>query len=385
MGSGGVAERGLAMQPAGRPTLVSFPRLVLLLAAVDARRGASWLAAGAVAGLPLLCQGPPDLLLPLAWAYGAVLAVVAAGDLPVAVGLGSQPSQRVTLPVAWMLERMAWPLLGLLVAFGWGGMRIATLMAAAGCVVASLLLAVCRWRRCSASDAASGTLLVTLAALLVGMAMPPALRGSGVAVAGSWAAVAVGLLAVVGQSDRRSTLAREAATGNGPLGDSELRRWYLRLTMVGTLLGMVRWLFAAEPLVGLYGLICCLLVAGLVLPDAVLARAGATCGCWRQLARVAGSRPPLWRQVQPWLLPAVVALWPLLVAVVLVPAARAATAVLAGLAVAVVVAAAGACRWLVAHRWLERETALALPLTLVWLAAIVVLSGGAGDGGSLAR
>ena len=350
--------------------LAVFPRVLVLSAVIDLRRSASWLAAvTAAVGLFLLQRVTADLVLPLAWAHGAVVAVVAAGDLPVRRAAGRSDGPAAMVSLAWAVERMVWPLLGTLIVSAWGAGASAAWLLASGCVAASLLGLACRWLRCSASDAASGTLAVTLLASLAAMAVPPSVRSGAEGlpiIAGIWSVLAAGLLAMVAQADRRSCLPREATTGGGPLGDSELRRWYLRLMMVGSLLGMVRWLFVAEPLVGLYGVASGLLVASLVLPDAALPHAGASCRCWTPLAQVAGRRPSFWRPLQPWLLPAVVAVWPLLVAMVLVPAARGLPAVLAIVASAAVVGLGSLARLAVARGWLSRETAFAAAAALVW-------------------
>ena len=351
--------------------LAVVPRVLVLSATIDARRTASWLAAvTAAVGLLLLQRLPAELVLPLAWAHGAVVAVVAAGDMPMSGSARRPGGTAAAIQLAWAAERMAWPLLGTLIGTALGGSATISWAVASGCVAASLLGLACRWLRCSASDAASGTLVVTLVASLAAMAVPPAARSGAEGlsiVAGIWSVLAAGLLAIVAQADRRNCLPREATAGGRPLGDSELRRWYLRLMMVGSLLGMVRWLFVAQPLVGLYGMASGLLVATLVLPDAALARAGASSSSWTQVAQVAGRRPPLWRLLQPWLLPAVVAVWPLLVAVVLVAAARGLPAVFAIVAAGLVVGLGGLARLAVARGWLAEENAFAVAASLVWL------------------
>ena len=62
-----------------------------------------------------------------------------------------------------------------------------------------------------------------------------------------------------------------------------------------------------------------------------------------------------------------VAVWPLLVAVVLVPAARGLPAVFAIVAAGLVVGLGGLARLAVARGWLAEENAFAAAASLVWL------------------
>ncbi len=355
--------------------LMVFPRLLVLVATVDIRRGASWIAAiASAAGVFLLQNADAEAFLPLAWAHGAVMAVVARGDLSSGLAAGVSGRRNAVVAVAWAVERAVWPLLGVAFVLVAGrGQPAAGLAAALGCASASWLLAICRLLRCSASDAASGTLAVTVLTSLLLMRFPSAVgvRAAPLPIIlGAWAGIAGGLVGLVGQADSRSRLGRESAAGSGPTGTSELRRWYLRLLMAAALLGMVRWLFAFEPVVGVYGVAIGLLVAGFTLPDAVLLYPGGACDCWKSLARSVGQATPRRFRFQAWLLPAVVAVWPLLVAVVLVPATRNLSAALTMLALGVMVLVAGIGRRAVARGWCSRDTALAAAACLVWLATL---------------
>lgn len=355
--------------------LMVFPRLLVLAATVDVRRTASWIAAmTSAAGLFLLQNADAEVSLPLAWAHGAVMAVVARGGLSSDMAAGLCGGRNAAVALAWALERAVWPLLGVAFVLVAGrGQPVVGLAAALGCAAASLLLASCRLLRCSASDAASGTLTVTAVASLLLMRLPSdvAVRATPILIIGGvWGSLAGGLVGLVVQADRRSRLGRESAAGGGPTGTSELRRWYLRLLMAVVLLGMVRWLFASKPLVGVYGVAVGLLVAGLTLPDAVLLFPGGGCDCWRSLARSLGQPTSRRFQFQAWLLPAIVAVWPLLVAVVLVPATRNLSAALATVALGVIVLLAGIGRRAVARRWCSRDTALAAVACVVWLATL---------------
>lgn len=357
--------------------VVAFPRLLMLAARIDARRGASWLAAVTSAvGLLLLESASTSLLIPLAWAHGAVVAVIAAGAPP--DGLVGRVGFRrdVLVGLSWAVERVAWPLIGVAAVLAAGGPASGLPVAVMAAAATAMLLWGCRRLGSSAADAASGVLGVTLIGAM--MAASDSLRAWPPlpAAAGSWSVLAVGLLGLVSRADGRDRLPRETTAAGGPLGDSELRRWYLMLMMAGTMLGMVRWLFDPEPLVGRYGVASGFLVASCVVPDAMLVAAGASSASWRHVASVAGRRQPSWQQLQTWLLPAAVAVWPLLVAVVLVPASRGMPAVLTVGAVAAGLAVAAMGRLAVTRRGIAAETAFAVTVSLIWLACLAGLAGG---------
>lgn len=351
-------------------------RLMGALATADARRGASWLSAvGPAMALLLVYDLPSEVVFPLAWANGVLAAVLATGHVPRATGRIGGPGQDHRITLAWSQERAVWPCLGFAVlGILGGGAAVGPCGAGvAGVAVSVVVLAGCRRLGCSTADAVSGTLALTVLAMVVAFDGP----GPSSPIAGvlrfvvAWAVLAMALLATSAQVDRAAWLAREVTSGGGPLGFSELRRWYFRLMMAVVLIGMVRWLFASEPRVGLYGLAGGLLAASFVLPEVLLSPAGASAGCWLHVAWAEGGTRSTWRRVQRSLLAAVVTGWPLMIALVLVPATRGVEALLAVAAIVAVVLVAAVMHTAVGRRLLAGDTAFAMAALSVWCVTLV--------------
>lgn len=374
MGVHAQGRRNLASPAAGAwaPGL----RLMGTLATADARRGASWLSAVGPAMALLLVQDlPSEVVFPLGWANGVLAAVLATGHVPRATGRIGGPGLDHRVTLAWTLERASWPCLGFVVLWSLGdAAAVGPCWAGLGGVAASfVVLAGCRRFGCSTADAVSGTLALTVLAMLVAFdgPGPSSLIAGAVRFVSAWAVLAMALVATSAQVDRAAWLARDVGAGSGPLGFSELRRWYFRLMMAVALIGMVRWLFASEPKVGLYGLAGGLLAASFVLPEVLLSPSGASAGCWLHVAWQEGRRRSTWRMAQRSLLAAVVTGWPLMIALVLVPATRGAEALLAVGAIAAVVAVAGVTHAAVGRRLLCADTAFAMAALSVWWVTLV--------------
>ena len=351
-------------------------RLMGALVTADARRGASWLSAVGPALVLLLAHGlPSEVVFPLGWANGVLAAVLATGHVPRATGRIGGPGQDHRVALAWSLERAVWPCLAFMVVGILGGTSAAQpCWAGVGGLAASgIVLAGCRRLGCSTADAVSGTLALTVMAMVVALDWPgqSSLTIGAVRFVTAWVVLAVALVATGAQVDRSAWLTREVAAGSGPLGFSELRRWYFRLMMAVVLIAMVRWLFASEPRVGLYGIAGGLLAASIVLPEVLLSPAGASAGCWLHVAWEEGGRRSTWREVQRSLLAAVVTGWPLMIALVLVPATRGAEALLAVAAIVAVVVVAAVAHAAVVRRLLSGDTAFAMAALSVWCATLV--------------
>lgn len=348
-------------------------RLIGRLATADVRRGASWLSAACPAlGLLALRDLPSDLVLPLGWATGLLAAVMATGHLPLTAGRIGVPGRERLVAWAWSLERAVWPSLGMAFVWGFGEPNLAV-AGLGGLLAASVLLGACRRLGCSTADGISGTLAVTVVAAVIAFDWPDALRmGVGIGrFLAAWVGLAMGLVAASAQVDRSVSLPREGTAGSAMLGHSELRRWYHRLMMVAVLVAMVRWLFASEPEVGLYGLAGGLLAASLVLPEVLLASPGASADGWLALVGAAGGRRLFWQRWQRSVLAVVVTGWPLLIALLLVPATRSSEALLAAAAMAVVVVMAGGTHAAVRQRVLSGETAFAAAAIVIWGLAVL--------------
>ncbi len=371
-----------AVPQSATPKVAVILRLLWILAVVDARRGASWsVMLAAACGVLLVRLVPAELVLPIAWAHGVVIGVAAVGNVPRQLRCPASSFPPVGFSAIWMLERALWPVAGLWLGWSWliwkppfeSPMGVMLPLAMGGVVAASAGLAGCRRLGCATADAASGVLSVTALATLAFMGLPQTLRGEQVNVVllpVIWTTVLVLLLAAATQVDRHARLAREVTASSGPLGHSELRRWFYRLMMVGVLVGMVRWLLTTDPQVGLYGLVGGSLVASLVLPEVLLAPVTGPSAAWRQLAWVEGVQRSPWRRLQPWLVAAVVTGWPLLIAVALVPVVRGWMAVLAAASIACVVLTAMLAFLAVRRRLITADTAFAMTTVALWLAVV---------------
>jgi hypothetical protein len=354
-------------------------RLVPFAVHVDARRASNWLAlAGPIIGLLTLPQVSDAVRVMVVWAGGVVSGVIATGVLPGSRGMpipaiSGRRLQRIEY--GWLLERLAWPLLGALIACVGTGLKADGGIVAALCggiLASGLLMAGCRGVGCSDADAASGTLGITVAAVAVTHSFLPGLSaGAASAVAVGWLAavwmvLALFFLTAAAQLDRRVAITRDLAINGVPLGHSEIRRWMVRLMMICGLLSMVRWLFSTEPSVENYGIPGVLFAASLMFPEAILLPLESQPWLRTHIAWVEGRQRSLWRHSHAWLLPAVVMGWPLLIAVVLAPASRGSETVLVASGVFCVVAFALAGNLAVAKGWMLRETAFAIIVLVAW-------------------
>jgi hypothetical protein len=348
-------------------------RLIGRLATSDARRWACWLSAACpVLGLLALRDLPSHLVLPLGWATGVLAAVMAIGHLPLTAGLIGVPGRERLVAWAWSLERGLWPSLVMACMWVLGEPKVAA-AGLGGLLGASLLLGACRRLGCSTADGISGTLALTVVASVIASHWPDAWQmGVGIGrFLTAWVGLAMGLVAASAQVDRSVSLSREGTAGSAMLGHSELRRWFFRLMMAVVLVAMVRWLFASEPEVGLYGLAGGLLAASLVLPEVFLTSPGASADDWFAIVGEAGGRRSFRQRWQRSMLAVVVTGWPLLIAVLLVPATRNVETVLAAAAMAVVVVVAEGTRAAVRQRWLSGETAFAVAAIVIWGLAVL--------------
>jgi hypothetical protein len=354
-------------------------RLAPLVLRADSRRASSWLAlAGPIIGLLALPQVPDAVRTMVAWADGVVAGVIATGVLPGSYGMpipavSGRRLQRTEY--GWLLERLAWPLLGAGIGCVGTGQEAdgGIVVALGGGILASgLLMAGCRWVGCTDADAASGTLGITVTAIAVIHAFLPGLS-TGVSpavpvgfLAALWVGLALLFLTSAAQLDRRVAITRDLAINGVSLGHSEIRRWMVRLMMISALLSMVRWLFATEPSVENYGIPGVLFAASLMFPEAVLRTRGSQPRLRAHIAWVEGRQRSLWRHSHTWLLPAVVVGWPLMIAVVLTPAARGSETVLLACGIFCVVAFAFAGNIAVAKGWILGETAFAIIVLVAW-------------------
>lgn len=383
---------------AGR--LESLVAQVSLFARIDARRPASWLMLAAAvacwaAGQRLERAGWPAALAGMAaLVSGAVLAVGASGDFPMAAcrgPLGGQPG----IALVWLASRVAWPACGLVAAaaVSWSGPESGCLLlaAVAGLAAAAGTVFAGRWRGANAADAASLALTSSAAAGAAGGAcasmggMLPGLPAWGVALAvavGTWFVIGLVALAV----DRRVS----GAAGwlhDGPPGPRLLRTWLTALAMGTALAAMVGWLFLDSSRAGLFPALALAWFFALAIPDSTLGNGvWATVG-WRRLLRSATDVRPWWHlsrlsrgrpPITATLVPAAILGWPPLVAVVLVAgdtdAIRAASITVLGLAVAA--AATVAIAWLLEWAGIVAESAQAVFITGLLAGAIVLLTAG---------
>jgi hypothetical protein len=352
-----------------RATCGSIGGMLGLVLRIDGRRPASWIsfAMTAAVGCLSLIMAPPQATL-AAWASGVAAAAVAFGERPRASRTGPCDAWSAgACDLLQALERLAWPLAGAaggwLVLQGWG-MSPSTVpwAAAAGVGMAGLLFPAFEAAGAAAADAATAVfLLAVLAGTTLGHT--PWL------LAGAWAVAAWVSVPLVSRADRRASLAREAVVAGLSPGSSELRRWMLRGLMVAMLVAMVRWLLSTEPHTERYGLVGMLASASLILPEA-LRRGGVA---ERQSAVGPSQGWTLWRLLALQAMPAVIALWPLLVAALVTPTVRGgAAAGVACLGVCLVPAVAAPLAAAVRRRLLDHETAFSAGVVLVGLAAIAI-------------
>lgn len=285
------------------PMLHKAVRLAARLVGIDARRPASWLTLAAAICCGAVPETAAGAALP-AFVAGAVLAVAAIGDLPVAAGVTLGHGSRAV--AIWLVERVAWPGVGLaLVAFdhclrrGPAGLTLPG-AAAVGLAAAALTVFVARRRAANAADASSLTLISAGVAAVAG-----ALGGSIVgarplmsAVAGelavalaAWLALGVVALGIERRAGIEPDWLHDASrTGHTP---PRLLRTALTAAAMGTaLVAMVGWLFLDPLRAGFLPPLSLGWFIALAVPEATLGDGVAHTVGWRRLARSAADATP---------------------------------------------------------------------------------------------
>lgn len=319
-------------------------RRLILLATIDARRPAAWLAlVVAVVGAALLSAAPRDGCPTPA----VIAAVVGAGLAVAAIGDTTRRANAADIDAARVAERAAWPLvgwlLGLLVAAGGSSGAALAATSILGIVAGGGLFALLTRRGLLAADAASATLVVAACSGALGWWADGAWRGrmpGGAVAGGVLAGVAVAAWAFLGR--RQSGAAMPAR--------STARHLLTAAAMMGAMAGMVGWLFLAADLARLDLVASLAWFVALAVPAATLGDGVSHTVVWRRLERSAPRRagwPPrpapgrVRDSLQATLTTAALLGWPPLVVAALAggDAARlgAALAVVAALAVAAAV------------------------------------------------
>lgn len=251
----------------------------MLLARIDARQPAAWLAA-AVAALVaawLPCPTPAGWPTPavVATLLGAALAVMALGD-------AGNFRDLTSLDVGWLAERVAWPLLGWAAAAALRQNWLLLACGAVGMLASAMLVAALVRRGALGADAASTALVAAAGAVAAGWWAESSLSGR----LPAGAVVAVLLLGVLGA----------AATMSPTLPVRlHVRRALTAAGMVGALAGMVAWLFLAADRAALDLAASLAWFAALAVPAATLGDGVSHADPWRRLERVApgdGARRP---------------------------------------------------------------------------------------------
>jgi len=259
-------------------------RRLLLLARIDARRPAAWLALVVAAGVAALL---PDAV-PAGWPapavvatlLGAAVAVMALGD---AVQLGGASG----IDGGWLAERIAWPLLG------WGGAAALRenwplfACGGVGIMAAAILVAMLVHRGALAADAASAVLVTAGVSGAAGWWFDAEWPGRFPA-----GAVAAGILAIVVMGAKISVSGCPV-----PALRAGLRRLLTAAGMTGALTGMVAWLFLAADRAPLDLAASLAWFVALAVPAATLGDGVSHAVVWRRLERAAprgaGGRPRL--------------------------------------------------------------------------------------------
>lgn len=254
-----------------------------LLARVDARRPAAWLAlvaAALVAGLlpETACAGRPAPAV-AAVVLGAVLAVMALGD--------AVPTDRASAGGAFLIvARVAWPLIGWGVAAALRAELWLVPCGGIGIVAGAGLRAALVGRDLLAADAASVALVGAGFAGAVGWSSDESwpTRGAGGTVA---AVVLVGLMLGAGAWRGRRRMARASSLAAVPSLRYRARRLLTAAAMVAAMAGMVGWLFLATGLATLDLAASLAWFTALAVPAAALGDGVSHGTVWRRLERAA--------------------------------------------------------------------------------------------------
>lgn len=373
---------------------------VALFVRIDARRPASWLMLAAAAGCWAACQWlglagwQPARAGMAAFVAGAVLAVGASGDLPVAA-CHALPGRGARIALLWLAERAVWPACGLVATAMVSPFDSASpgilIAAVSGLVAAAGMVLAGRWRGANAADAASLSLISAAAAGAAGATcastggMLPGLPEWTVALAVAlavWLAIGLAVLII----DWRMHAATDWLP-DSQAGPRLLRTWLTAMAMATSLAAMVAWLFLDPSHAKLFPALALAWFTALAVPEAMFGAGVSDDAGWRRLLRSAADARPWWHlrrsgRGQPpladALLPAAMLGWPPLVAMVLAggeaAAVRAAALTLLGLAAAA--AALMLCVWLLAGEGMTAESAQAVVLAGALAVAVLLAAGG---------
>lgn len=254
----------------------------MLLARIDARQPATWLALAVAAAVAALL---PDAA-PVGWPTGPVVATLLGAAVAVmAVGDAGHVGGSAGIDGGWLAERIAWPLLGWGVVAALRGHWPLLVCGGIGIVVAAVLVASLVRRGALGADAASAAIVAAGASAAVGWWVD--FLWPGWFPAGAVAAVGLVVIALAA-----------GAVGGLALGlRSGLRRLLTAAGMAGALVGMVAWLFLAADRAPLDMASSLAWFAALAVPAATLGDGVSHAAMWRRLERaaprLAGGRPRL--------------------------------------------------------------------------------------------
>ena len=251
----------------------------ILLATIDARQPAAWLALAVAA----VAAGLLPEAAPVGWPTPAVVATLLGAALAVtAIGDAGNLRAPAGIDVGWLAERIAWPLLGWSAAAALRQSGPLLTCGAVGILATATLVAALVRRGAIGADAASMALVAA----------------AGTAAAGWWAesfwpgrfptgaVVAVLVLGVLG------AVATMSPTLSVRL---HVRRVLTAAAMIGALAGMVAWLFLAADHAALDLAASLAWFAALAVPAATLGDGVSHADVWRRLERVSpgdgASRP----------------------------------------------------------------------------------------------
>jgi len=248
-------------------------RRLMLLATVDARQPAAWVALVVAAVVAALLPAAPPAGWPapavVATLLGAALAVMAVGDVGNLRGLAG-------IDGVWLAERVAWPLLGWVAAASprqeW------SLFACGGVGILATATAVATFvrRGAIAADAASAALVVAFGAVAAGWWAESLWPGRFPAGAGAAVLVLAAAATMILSTSPVPFPLRRALTAAG---------------MFGAVAGMVAWLFLAANRAALDLAASLAWFVALAVPLATLGDGASHAAVWRRLERAAPRAP----------------------------------------------------------------------------------------------
>lgn len=255
---------------------------LMLLANIDARQPAVWLALVMAAGAAALL---PDAM-PAGWPAPAVVAtLLGAASAVMALGDAVDASGPAGIHSGWLAGRVAWPLLGWGVAATLRGCNALLACGWIGVVAATLLVAMLVRRGALVADAASAALVAAGVSGAAGWWIDS--MGTGT-LPGSTVAAAVFMLVAV----MAGAMIRPGASLR-----TGLRRLLTAAGMSGALAGMAAWLFLAADRAALDIAASLAWFAALAVPAATLGDGVSHAVVWRRVERaaprLAGGRPRL--------------------------------------------------------------------------------------------